>query len=401
MRLAGATVLLALIVRPLPARGAPEPAGPVAGPASPPVVAQSDDDDEDDDWLDDDDAFGDEDEPEDVDRPDEPEDDLEGDDDLEDDDWVPSEDEGEEPAGDFDLLEGEEDEDVLQAEGADTAAIYRAALKEMKELPPEEELLAWEEYLRRYPNTRFREQIEARQEELNDIIYNTRIEVPGGQQEDARHAELDFATGVQIEPIDPRTRARVGVEWGFPSWGNLLAEYEHAITRQFSAHAGIRHRYSGWNLEAGTRYALVKSPRTNMLVTGLLDLHFNANPFFLGVRPQVAVGKRLDVAGGLDLQAQVGTDLEVRSPFSYRILAGINAFLRLSGTVGVFLESTVNMRPGPEGAGPFAFNLLGVGMRFEPRKLPADILFSASAPYYQNYWGYHYGSAMVVAEYTF
>ena len=41
------------------------------------------------------------------------------------------------------------------------------------------------------------------------------------------------------QPIDPRSRFRVGFEWGYPSWINLIANYEQQIDRDFSVHGGM------------------------------------------------------------------------------------------------------------------------------------------------------------------
>ena len=48
-------------------------------------------------------------------------------------------------------------------------------------------------------------------------------------------------------------------------------------------------------------------------MTAIGDIHINADPNFVGFRPQIAAGKRFDLPGGyyIDAQAQVGTDLEL------------------------------------------------------------------------------------------
>ena len=50
-----------------------------------------------------------------------------------------------------------------------------------------------------------------------------------------------------------------------------MADYEHGITREFSVHGGIRNRFLTWNAEFGARYAVIKSSRTQTLLTGILD----------------------------------------------------------------------------------------------------------------------------------
>ena len=150
----------------------------------------------------------------------------------------------------------EEDEEAELPPGTDNAAIYRAALDQMVGMQADEEGMAWETYLQTYPNTVFRKQITERMDELGEAMFqgprgaSREVAVDKGKQ------ELDFSAGMLLEPIDPRSRFRVGFEWGYPSWINLIANYEQQIDRDYSVHGGMAHRFTGWSLEGGARYAL-------------------------------------------------------------------------------------------------------------------------------------------------
>jgi hypothetical protein len=303
------------------------------------------------------------------------------------------EDEEDEP---FDLLDGEEDASEALP-GQDTAATYRDALSRFGKLEPDEELQSWEIYLAQYPKTLFRKAIDQRMEEVMGSLYGTRI---GGKQGsvDALNAEVALSTGMLLENINPRTRLAAAFEWGLPDYINLAADYEHALSRTFSIHAGVRNRYSGWSIEPGVHWALVKSTRTQTLVTFIGDFHFNTNPAYGGIRPQIAFGKRF--GDRLDLQAQFGPDLEFRQPFDVRIVGGANATVRASEVVGIFLETMVHMKNFNWDDGAFTFNTVTFGMKFYPGANDQDKAnnveanFGATVPYARNYWQYHFGSLM-------
>lgn len=284
-------------------------------------------------------------------------------------------------------------------EGQDNAQIYRRQQQDLEELPPEEQLLAWEAYLQKYPDSLFKDRIQEQIDQLAEEGYRERYD-EGYTFEDAKDREFEFTEGLQIEPIDPRTRVQAGIEFGLPNYFNLMADLEYQLRREWSAHVGLRHRYTGWNLELGSRYALVKSTRLELLATGMLDLRVNTNPAYLGLRPQVAVGKRVGLLDGLDLQAQAGVDLELRDPFAFRLIGGGNACLQLSDVVAAFAETNFSMRPGPTDKW-FGFDVATVGFRFQPKKVDASISAGGTVPYYQNYWGYHFGAAQVEGSYYF
>jgi hypothetical protein len=282
--------------------------------------------------------------------------------------------------------------------GEDSANIYRAKLAELEGMSADDEAMAWEEYLGQYSATVFRKAIEERQEQLADALYGGVT----GATVDAGRAELHFAQGMLLEPIDPQTRLRAGFAWGFPNWINLLVDYEKQLNRDMSVHGGMQRRPSGWNLEGGVRYAIIKDTRTNFILTAIGDVHMVVNPTAPALRPQIAAGKRLSVGSGhLDIQAQIGPDLMLYSEeFSPRLAGGLNITLSPSDTVEAFLETHTYMKDmGWEEGNPFRFNQISFGMRFVGKKAPVTgSHYSAGAgaavPYSVNYWKYHYGAVM-------
>ncbi len=302
--------------------------------------------------------------------------------------------------GDGDFFRDDEEQDVtveLGQPGQDSAAIYRDARAANMKLDAEDELQAWERYREQYPATLFASQIDARVDELGDSVYGQRIGEGFGPEEDAMRQEINFAQPLLLESIDPRTKLRIGFELGLPNYlaGHLDLEWQ--VLREFSVHGGYHKRYSGGNLEAGGKYALVKSKRTNTLVTGLLDFHYNTNPGFPALRPQIGVGKRFDgVVEGLDVAVVGGGDFEFRTQgVQIRTIGGANATLRASDNVAVFFETSTNLKHILWDEGTFAFNLITFGFRFFPGEqldLPMQAALAADVPYSQQYWGYHYGA---------
>ncbi len=288
-------------------------------------------------------------------------------------------------------------EDAIGGPGVDTAEIYRRYAEEVKEFPPEEELLAWERYLEEYDKTLFGARIDERQEVLSSLIYGERIQDETTTYEDAQDREIKFTQPITLDSLDPRTRLRAGLEYGFPGYFSVMVDAEGQITREFSAHLGLRGRYTGFRLELGGKYALLKSARKNALVSVGLDLHLNTLPkAYVVVRPYAGAAKRFDIGNGLEVMAVVGAEWEV----SRRVIfvGGAHVFYQASDTVGVFVESSVYMQPGV-GNGPYSFNLVTLGMRFYPRKQPMVANLAANMPYLQNYWGYHFGAVALDGSY--
>lgn len=281
---------------------------------------------------------------------------------------------------------------------SDTEATYRKTLERLSKLDLDEQIEGWEQYLAQYPTTPYRARIEKQIEDLTDQLYardpNAR---PVGT--DAKDTELDFAHPLQLENINPRTRLEGAFEYGLPNYANLVLDYEHALVRNFSIHGGVRRRYLGLNAELGARYAFVKSPRTQMLVTGMLDVRFNANPFYPGIRPQLAVGKRF---GHLDAMAIGGVDFTVYQGFTPNVTGGVMLFYSFADRVGAFAEANAYVRTlGPDelfDGGVFTFDVLTFGLKFYPGKegtgRDKEVNFGATVPVAQEYWQFHYGSIM-------
>ena len=375
-------------------------AGPVL--AQDGVVQDEEDEEEEEDWFDEDEFETDFEDDEPMDEPEVER--LEEDDDFSEDtsdedldiEFEDFDDEEEE-----DLFEDEDDgdiaEDAIGGPGVDTAVIYRRYADEVKEFPPEEELIAWEKYLEEYYNTLFKPRIDERMELLSGMIYGERIKDETTTYVDAQDREINLTQPITLDPLDPRTRLRAGIEYGFPGYFSVMIDAEGQITREFSAHVGLRGRYTGFRLELGAKYALLKSARKDALVTVGLDLHLNTIPkAYPVVRPYVGGAKRFDIGNGLEVLAVVGTEWEV----GRRAIAvgGAHVFYRASETVGVFVETSVYMQPGV-GKGPYSFNLTTLGMRFVPRSIPLQANLAANVPYLQNYWGYHFGAIAVEGSY--
>ncbi len=321
--------------------------------------------------------------------------------DAPDDDEIPMGDDTQ-PRLDFDDEE-EDERSEAQQPGEDTASIYRAKIDEMKGWAADEEAMEWEQYLKRYPNSLFRSRIEARMDELGERMFDQHLTASSTGSSDAGERELLFATPLQLENIDPRSKLRFGFEWGFPQHFSLVADYEAQILRELSVHGGIHQRYTGTNFELGARYALVKSVRTQWLVTGIGDFHYNFDPSYPAFRPQIAIGKRANVAEGLDLQLQGGTDLLFASTgVSPRIVGGFNVTLNANRQVSIFMEGSTYMKDMFDDTldgGGFRFNVVSFGMQFVGVKGNEDTgkgrglaKLAATAPIMTNYWGYHSGA---------
>lgn len=309
---------------------------------------------------------------------------------------------------DFQFLddEAEPGEDLLQGEEEnqfdDTAVLYRRQLDALRGAAPEDEVEAWERYLERYPNSAYQDRIQDRIDAILSELYGNDLDPDTSDGVDALDAEIDFSQGLLLENINPRTNVQAGIEWGLPDFGNLYGGYEHQLRRDFSVHGSIRRRYTGWGFEAGARYALIKSLRTNTLVTAMGTVHLNSNPTFIGFRPMIAVGKRI---GRIDLQGQFGGELEITGPVGFRLFGGANVTWRASDSVALFGETSIQAKNLTFAEGkPFNFTVLTFGMKFMPVPNGMDpgqlqINVGANVPYSTNYWMYHFGSIMAQINY--
>ncbi len=299
-------------------------------------------------------------------------------------------------------FEDDEEEVPIGGPGQDTARIYRDYKNNIEDLGPDEEIIQWERYLEDYPNSLFLDRIQARIDELSEAQYDERVPQDGKFEGvlDAGLREIGLSVPRQLEPIDPRTKIRAGFEWGFPEYINLMADFEYQIFRPWSVHGGVRNRFTGWNLELGTRYALIKSARTNFLLTGILDFHLNTLPLYPALRPQLGLGKRFLLGKkALDIQLQGGVDLELRLegvPMGMVLIGGGNITYQASEKVFFFVEGIVRMKNlGWEDGGSFRFPMACFGITFwMNQKNTNSASIAANAPFYTNYWGYHFGGVM-------
>jgi hypothetical protein len=294
----------------------------------------------------------------------------------------------------------EEETVPIGGPGQDTAKIYRTYLDGIEDLGPDEEIIQWERYLQEYPNSLFKDHIQRRIDELTEFQYSERLPGEEGFEGivDAGRREIKLSLPRHMDGVDPRTKIRGGFEWGYPQFMGLTADYEHQIARQLSAHAGIVGRYEGFNVEIGGKYAVIKSARTNFLLTGLFDIHMNVGPVYPAFRPQIGVGKRFILADrALDLQATAGVDAQIRSDFSLIYLGGLNATFQASDKVSFFFEGTFAGKDmfwdaGGKNSTFFRFPVLTFGISFwADKKGKALAALAANAPIANAYWGYHFG----------
>lgn len=305
----------------------------------------------------------------------------------------------EEDGEDSDLLGDSIDEDEIDQEGQDNSKLYRNAVEDFSELAADEEMLAWDRYLEKYPNTLYRDRIERRLDDLEAELYQERKTVKDDDRLDADQREVPISQALLLQNINPRNRFVGGFEWGLPNYINFMADYEHAFQRDLSVHGGIRNRFLTWNVEAGVRYAVIKSSRTQTLLTGIMDFRFALSPAYVAVRPQVAFGQRF--ADRVDVQAQIGIDQELRSGSQVRLIGGANVTVYIDERVSVFVETNYNAKgfTDDEVTGLFTFPVGSFGLKLRPeiKGQPDGFLefnIGASVPYATRYLRWHEGSIM-------
>lgn len=308
----------------------------------------------------------------------------------------------------IDLLEG--DPGTIEGD-ADTERDYRATLARVEELPPDAGIEEWQSYLEKYPKTIYRSDIEERIDQLFDELY---AEGRGNGGEDgpvdALRQEIEFSQGMLLDNINPRSRFQGGLSFGFPITIDATVDYEHAFSRRFSLHGGVRGRYGAFGIELGPRLALVKSAKAQTLVTLSLDFRGNLNPLYPSFRPVLGIGKKF---GALQLQVQGGTALDIRdmsdtdaniqrTELQVSYTGGLQIQYAANDRVSVFAESLLLFKPQPRdnafAGGLFSFNTVAVGLTFYPvidskrpesRDLEAKVGGSlpVAAQYYQFYLG--------------
>ncbi len=304
-----------------------------------------------------------------------------------------------------DLLEGERHDtrgEVL-APGTDNATLYKQAQSRMKDLPTDEEVMAWEAYLEEYPNSVYRERIEARIDALLSKEYDESGSNTPSQAGDADRKQILLAQSLQLPNLNPRTKIQGGIQFGFPGYfgGNL--DYERALLRNVSVHGGITGRFSGWGVEAGARYAFVKSTRDQLVATLIADIRMNFNPVFFQVRPQIGFGK---IFGPAQLQMTAGAEIGTRKKETVAIIGGANVTVRVAKPVGVFVESSFHVRDLTRAEGVLAFSQVSLGIKLYPSLKrrnddPIEISAAGGIPTATQYLQYYYGAVEAQGTYYF
>ena len=289
-------------------------------------------------------------------------------------------------------------------DGTDTPEVYRTAEREYRQVDPEEEILLWGEYLEQYPNSSFTKQIESRIQDLESKLYEEVEQEQEQEQENQRTQELDFAQPQLLENIDPRKKLRFAFEMGLPNYINLLVDYEYPLLPKMSVHGGLRKRYTGWSIEGGGKYALVKSIRTKSLVTLLGDIRVNTIPFFVGIRPQISAGKSFALPNNtrLDIMGQLGTEIQAYNGIQGLLIGGAHVSFVASDSVRIYAETHFYMRDLFWEGSPFSFNTVTFGLKFRkspekdqygrPKENKFEGAIGTTLPAQYKYWRYHYGS---------
>lgn len=322
-----------------------------------------------------------------------------------------------EPKKDF--LEDPKEDDRTDAEllapGTDDAEIYRAQEKEVDGMPPDEEVMSWEAYLEKYPNSIYRKRIEERVDVLVEGQFRMRIDGPQSGNGNADSQELAFVVPMQMTNVNPRTKAQLGIGFGFPTFLAMTADFEYAFLRNLSAHAGINGRYTGWSFDVGARYAFVKSTRLKFIATLVADIGINfnqrvqtrqeginadANRIFFQARPQLAFGKLI---GPAQILLTIGTDVGSRPNTGPAVIGGAHVGVRIAPPVGVYVETDFYVRNLGREAGPFTFDVLSFGFKFYPMAKRADdpleIGMAGHIPYATQYLQPYVGAVQVQGVY--
>lgn len=322
---------------------------------------------------------------------------------------------------DIKFEDDEEQQSVKPREaGEDTAKIYRDEQKRQAEASPDEELIAWENYLKKYPKSLFRERVDTRIEELSVLLFGERVPGSdrGARREDAANRELNFTSPLQFASADPRNRIGANVEIGIPNWAAPHVDAEFQLLRPFSVHVGMEQQVSGLGGVLGAKYAFIKSARTNTVVSAGLDLQFNGAPFYFGMAPRLNVGQKLNVMEGLFLELSLGVDGELRKYPAVRYFYGFSAELRPNNVVHAFVETSGTLKHvGLDEFEAFRFQVASFGIKFVPTKggfptilaekggvfvkhqqKPIVIILGANIPYSSRYWGFYSGSITLGAE---
>jgi hypothetical protein len=321
------------------------------------------------------------------------------------------------PAEDKPFLDDEDErEDAeLLAEGTDNEQIFSAAEDETKGMASDEEVMFWETYLQKYPNSVFRKRIEDRIEKLVDDQFKMRIDSGSSGTKNADDMEMSFVSPMHMTNVNPRTRAYLAFAFGFPTYTELTADFEYAFKRNISAHAGLNGRYTGWSFDAGARWAFVKSTRLQFVATLVADIGLNFNQrvnvrqegvdadpnrIFFQARPQLAFGK---IIGPAQVLLTIGGDIGSRANTNPAIIGGAHVGVRIAPPVGLYAETDYYIRNIGREGGPFHFTVLSFGFKFYPMAKktddPLEIGMAGTLPIAQSYFQPYLGEVQVQGAY--
>jgi len=321
-------------------------------------------------------------------------------------DILDSEFEDEEDEG-VDLLD--DDAEVKPEGDDDTEAMYRARIREVEDLAPDDAIQQWQAYLEQFPKSLYRRDIEERIDRLFDELYAVGTprgpdDEDGGDDVDAMRQEIEFSQGLLLDNINPRSRLQGGFAFGAPIYIDAVLDYEHGFSRRVSLHGGLRTRYGVFGVEFGPRFALVKSTRAQTLVTLSIDARVNGNPLYPTFRPILGIGKKF---GSVQVQIQGGAELDIRdvggTELQARYTGGAQVQWAANDRVAVFAETLLLFKPQPrDGAfegGLFSFNVASVGLTFYPQISSTDpdardleVKVGGSLPVAQSYYSFYLGS---------
>lgn len=299
--------------------------------------------------------------------------------------------------------------DAVQQEGQDNVEAYRAQQRELRGAAADEEIMAWEAYLERYPNALYKERIQARIQELLDEQYR-RAQLggsldpddPTASAVDLKDQQVPLVSPLRLPNLNPRSRVLAGGMFGYPLHLEAWADFEYAFKRQVSIHAGLWGRYTGWGIEVGVRGSPVKSAKDKVVLTPALDLRLNFGPLLFSVRPQLGVGAIL--ADRVDLLANFGAEINAQRNASVGLFGGLHLSVRVAPPVAVFLESEVYARRITRAEGAFVFGNVGLGLRFYPKLKkrdddPLEVLAAGFARSTSRYLEPFQGAAAVQVAY--
>ena len=263
----------------------------------------------------------------------------------------------------------------------------------------QEGVQAWEAYLAQYPQSLYLEQIRRDITQAEAELYGEEIVDESGTRRQRRG--LKFPEMAMGENLNPATRVKVGFDWGIPAWINLIGDVEYAFAPRFSAHMGMRKRYSGWSLDLGPRFAVVKDADLGLIVSLSGDLHVNVDPAFTGLRPGVQVGKILFDKVFVQIQGAPEWQL-VEGYWTTQVIGGGQLAYRASRAVGMFIEANLASQYfGLPSRNP-TFHTVVFGMRFYPSAKgvsaddKSDVLIGAGIPLWTHpSWDFFDGAATV------